>query len=873
MKDKIYAAWDAGHNNVLLVMPTGLGKCLGKGTPVLMYNGSVKMIEDVRVGERVMGPDSKPRLVKSVCSGRSNLYKITPVKGNSWVCNDVHTLTLRHTETKETIDIPLNEYLQHNSTFKNSYKQFRAGVDFKEQRTTHDPYLVGLYLAEGAYRSTTITNPDEEIIQYLISWAQQNNMKILNREGDGCRELSFSDYKQGWGKNKIRNLAKSCTNREDRWMPKEYLVNSREKRLELLAGLLDGDGHLIDKCFEIITKYDTLSEDILYLARSLGFAAYSSRKVGTIKSYGFYGVYHRIVISGETSLIPTKIKRKQAGKRKQKKNVLNTGFTVESIGEGEYFGFTLDGDGRFLLGDFTVTHNTVTFCSIVIDVAVKSINKEPTAICVHRKELVQQISLTLAGAGVMHNIIAPRPTITGIIAAHRKVLNKQYYDYMSPITVVSVDTLNARINKHEKWVKSIRRWVIDEAAHVLKDNKWGEALANFTNARGLGVTATPQRLDKRGLGSHADGVFDVMVEGPQSRWGIQNGHLSKYKIAIPLSDYQDHLRKAGNGSDFSKEAMTAATSESHIVGDVVQNYIKFAKDKQTILFATDIGNATKMEQKFKDAGITAKLLTGLSSDKERLDGMIDFREKRTKVLLNVDLFDEGLDVPGIECVIMARPTMSLSKFLQMVGRGLRPMKGKEHLILIDHVGNVTRHGLPDSDRKWTLDRIVKRRDTVNFIRICSNVECNSPFDRLLHACPWCGTIVFKSSPGDGGGRIGPRMVDGDLHLIDPETIRELEAATLLESPESVASRVSRAAGGPAGIKAMKNQIERIDTQKKLSEAVAIYAGRLRTRGFTDRQIHKKFFIEHNMTITQALAEPKADMLKTLERIGNDGCEN
>jgi superfamily II DNA or RNA helicase len=531
-----------------------------------------------------------------------------------------------------------------------------------------------------------------------------------------------------------------------------------------------------------------------------------------------------------------------------------------------------NGHDNVLLVMPTGLGKTYTFCSIVVDFAVTPINKEPTAIMVHRKELVQQISLTLSSVGVMHNIIAPRPTIMGIVAAQRRLYKKQFYDYMSPVTVLSVDTLNARIATHEKWAKTIRRWVTDEAAHLLKDNKWGEAVANFRGAKGLGVTATPQRLDKRGLGRHADGVFDVMVEGPSSRWGIREGFLSKYKIAIPLSDYQDHLKRANSGSDFSKEAMSQASQQSHIIGDVVINYKKFANDKQAILFATDIISAGKMNDKFNESGVPAVLLTGLSTDKERLDGMIAFREKRVKVLINVDLFDEGLDVPGIECVIMARPTMSLGKFLQMVGRGLRPIEGKEYLVLIDHVGNVARHGLPDSDRKWTLDRIVKRRDTVNFIRICSNVKCNSPYDRLLDACPWCGEPAFSGVKGGGGCRVGPKAVDGDLTLIDPDTLREMEAATQLETPESVANRVGLAAGTPAGLRAMRNQNERIETQKKLSEAIAIYAGNLKNAGFTDRQIHKRFFIEYDMTITQSLAEPKADMIRMIERLGNDGYE-
>ena len=508
---------------------------------------------------------------------------------------------------------------------------------------------------------------------------------------------------------------------------------------------------------------------------------------------------------------------------------------------------------------------TKTFSSVAIDLAVNASEIMPTAIMAHRKELIQQISLTLCEEGVTHNIIAPRPTILGIVSGQRRLFKKSYYDYMAPITVLSVDTFNSRVTTHAKWAQTIKRWITDEAAHLLKNNKWGKAVQFFPNALGLGVTATPMRLDNRGLGRTTDGIFDLMIEGPSTKWGIQQGYLCKYKIAIPSSDYQSYLKKATSGSDYSKEAMTVASEKSHIIGDVVTNYQKFGSGKQAIVFASDIGAAKKMTDRFNEAGIPAKLLTGLSSDKDRLEGMLSFRNKETKVLVNVDLFDEGLDVPGIEVVIMARPTMSLAKYLQMIGRGLRPAEGKEFLIVIDHVGNVSRHGLPDQYRNWTLDRRNKRQNKINLIRICANIECNSPFDRLLNACPWCGLKIEKGE-GNGGGRLSLEEVDGDLELLDPEQLAEMFKATELESPASVAERVEHVAGYAAAKRAMNNQVERIKTQNDLSEEIAHWAGEQRNLGLSDRAIHKKFYIIFDKTITQALAEPRATMLETIERL-------
>jgi len=521
----------------------------------------------------------------------------------------------------------------------------------------------------------------------------------------------------------------------------------------------------------------------------------------------------------------------------------------------------------------TGSGKAVTLCSIAHDMGI--IQGLPTVILVHRKELVSQLCVTLSRGGITHNIIAPRNVILNIIAAERRATNKQWYDYRAPITVISVDTLNARFEDHKKWAQSVKVWIQDEAAHVLKTNKWGKAISFFPNAIGIGFTATPQRLDKRGLGSHADGVFDTMIVGPSTKWLIQEGFLSKYKVVVPPGDYQAHLQKANDGSDFTREAMAAASRESHVIGDVVKNYIEFANGKQAIVFASDTEAAHKMEKEFLSNNIPAKTLTGETPDKERTQGVIDFEEGKIKVLVNVDLFDEGFDVPGIECVIMARPTMSVSKYLQMVGRGLRIKKGKKYAIIIDHVGNIRGaggdHGLPDQRRIWTLDRIVKRRDNINLLRICSSHLCNSPYDRALEACPYCATEYISNYSRSGGtsAREALKQVDGDLMLLDPDTIRELESELELEDPDSMSDRVAHAAGVPAGVRAGRNQRERIETQRKLSEVISLWAGKMKHYGYTDRQIHKKFYLTFDMSITVALSLKKIEMESVMMEVKNE----
>jgi len=511
----------------------------------------------------------------------------------------------------------------------------------------------------------------------------------------------------------------------------------------------------------------------------------------------------------------------------------------------------------------TGSGKSLTMCSTAYDMGITQ--GLPTVISAHRRELVSQLCVSLARLKIPHNIIAPKNVVVGIIAAQRRAVGKQWYDHRAPITVVSVDTLNSRSDRYKNWADGIRVWIQDEAAHVLKNNKWGKSLSLFPNAIGIGFTATPQRLDKRGLGTHADGLFDTMILGPSTKYLINEGYLSKYKIVVPPGDYEKHLVKANEGSDFTREAMAVASRESCIVGDVVKNYLKFCKNKLTIVFATDIESAFKLEKEFIDHQIPAKTLTGETPDQERSQGIIDFEEERTKVLINVDLFDEGLDIPGVECVIMARPTMSIGKHLQCIGRALRVKKGKPHAIIIDHVGNIKRHGLPDQHRTWTLDRIVKRRDTTNLIRICSNHMCNAPYDKVLEACPYCGNVYLKQYNRSGGtsAREALEQVDGDLMLLDPDTIRELESEMVLESPEEISERVAMAAGTAAGISVGRKQQERIDMQKQLAQTISVWAGKMKHFGYSDRQIHKKFFLTYDMSITGALSLKTKEM-KSIE---------
>lgn len=481
------------------------------------------------------------------------------------------------------------------------------------------------------------------------------------------------------------------------------------------------------------------------------------------------------------------------------------------------------------------------------------------AIIAHRTELVGQLSMHVANRGIRHRIIAPKATVSAIIAAHREEFRGR--SFVSPdanCSVVGVDTLLARADTLTAWAQQVDYWTIDEAHHVLRHNKWGKAVTMFPNARGLGVTASPIRADGYGLGSHADGVFDAMVCGPDMRTLIDMGALADYEIVCPESDLVvDEDDFSANG-DLSPRKGREASKRSHIVGDIVKEYTKYAIGKRAIVFVTDVETAGEVAANFNSYGIAAAAVSAETPAAIRDDFIKRFRDGRIRVLVNVDLFGEGFDVPAVEVVIMARPTGSLAVYLQQFGRALRALAGKLYGLVIDMVSNVKRHGLPDKPHAWSLDRRDKRakkeKDPDDIpVTVCRS--CSRPYERFHTACPYCGAVP----PLPEGGVRSLEQVDGDLVLLDRETLEAMRKAATLESPGSLAERVAIAAGDVAGKGAANRQMERFAAQERLRNAVAQWAAVERVKGLEDRQIHKKLYLAAGIDLLSMLALPRQDM--------------
>lgn len=507
----------------------------------------------------------------------------------------------------------------------------------------------------------------------------------------------------------------------------------------------------------------------------------------------------------------------------------------------------------------------------------------------HRQELVSQAALSLNREGVYHGIIAPEAVISQVVALQMETHGKSYYKPRADIRVAGVDTLVARGSEKDRWFSGVQTVVMDEGHHVLATNKWGKAMALFPSARGLFPTAHALRADGAGLGRNADGLADALVVGPSCRTLIDRGFLCDYRLICPPEsvDISDVEISPETGELKQNQLRAAIHKSGTIVGDVAKHYMQFAAGKLGLTFAVDLESAEDIAKAYRACGVPAEIITAKTPIRVRGQLMRKFRAREILQLVSVDVLGEGTDVPAVEVISMARHTASFQLYAQQFGRGLRVMVDakygpewdsigedsrkwiiaasvKPSAIIIDHVGNWQRHmPLPDMPRPYTLDRrergAKKGPDDEIPLRTCLNEACFEPFERVLSACPHCGTPV--PAPARRGS---PEYVDGDLFELDPETLAQLRGEV---------ARIDGAARVPENLKnspaegAIKRRhFERQNAQHWLRKAISLYGGWQDALGRPRSESYKRFFFNFGIDVLTAQSLNAADATALYEKI-------
>lgn len=514
----------------------------------------------------------------------------------------------------------------------------------------------------------------------------------------------------------------------------------------------------------------------------------------------------------------------------------------------------------------------------------------------HRQELVSQISIAIARNGVRHRIVGARKgsTLTRVITAiHVQELGYSFIDPTAKTGVGGVDTI---LNiQNEPWFIQVRLQVQDEGHHVLKNNKWGRAAALFPHARGLFPTATPRRADGKGLGRHADGLTDAMVLAPSMREIINSGYLTDYRMVCPPMPKDFNIASidvsAATG-DLNKDQLRKARHASAtLTGNVVEHYLKFAAGKLGVTFEVDVESAGDTAATFRARGVPAEIVSAKTPDGLRADILRRFARRELLQLVNVDLFGEGFDLPAIEVVSFARPTESFGLYSQQFGRVLRLMiperlkkvwdsltdaqrrreiaaSEKPYGMVIDHVNNIVRHGLPDAPQIWSLDRRERRRDRSDAIplRVCT--ACLQPYEATEKRCPYCGFYMEPQA------RSAPAYVDGDLTELDAMTLASLRGEIVRKDGDF---RSPAGLDTAAQVAARRGWLERQDSQRSLRNAIAWWAGVEAAQGHSESASYRRFFYRFGIDVANAqlLGRLESEELATkvlaeLSKFGIDG---
>jgi superfamily II DNA or RNA helicase len=365
------------------------------------------------------------------------------------------------------------------------------------------------------------------------------------------------------------------------------------------------------------------------------------------------------------------------------------------------------GASSALLVSPTGSGKTFMFVSIVASAAAKA---KRVLILGHRIEIVEQISAALDSFGVAHGLIAPEIPETD-----------------HAIQVASVASLIRRL---ARWAGRFDLIVVDEAHHAVAGS-WAKIIAAMPGARVLGVTATPERLDGRGLGD----VFEVMIEGPSVAELIEGGFLSRF-VAYTPAETVDLSHARTRAGDYAVEDIAEAMG-GVVVESAVLEYARLCAGSPAVAFCVDIAHSIEVAARFRAHGFRARHLDGATPGDERRRLIGALGDGGLDVLTNCGIVSEGVDVPALGAAILLRPTQSLALYLQQCGRALRPAEGKDRALILDFAGNSSRHGLPDEPRLWTLDstRRNERRAPAP-LRRCG--ECGAMNRINARTCCACG---------------------------------------------------------------------------------------------------------------------------------------
>jgi len=646
----------------ILEVPCGRGKCLAKDTPILMFDGSLKMVQDIIVGDVLMGDDSTGRNVLTLARGSEQMYKVESKKGDGYIVNESHILSLKYgtymnkqTPKNTILDISVLDYLNLPKYFHGKggpLYGYRVPVIFPEKEVEMDPYLFGYWLGDGSSKGTLITTQESTVIKYIVDCFKTKHKTLYLKYTGGQYDYRINsiDPNASHKSNIFLNFLKKYNIINNKHIPLHYKCNSRNIQLELLAGLIDSDGHYHDNCYEITQKNEILLDDIIYISKSLGFAAFK-RKVTKSCQNGFTGTYFSANICGEgLDEIPVKCKRKKGYPRKLLRDCLKYRISIKKLEVDDYYGFEIDGNRRFVLGDFTVTHNTV------LSLKLCSILERKTLILVHKEFLMNQW---------IERIAEFMPT-----ARVGKIQGPKFEIDEKDIVIGMIQSLYDRAFPPNAFA-SFGLTIVDEVHRIASEEFSKTLFKTITNCM-LGISATVDRKD---------GLTNVlhMFIGPKIYTEERKDEdvIEVRAIEYVNSDQEynevayDYMGNVAHTTMISK--ISNFPPRCNYIVRLLRDLIRENPEKQIMVLSQIRGLLTVIHEQLVGSGFDdVGFYVGGMKQKD-----LQATEEKQIVLATYAMAAEALDIKTLNTLVMVSPKTDI---IQSVGRILRT-RGSGKLIV------------------------------------------------------------------------------------------------------------------------------------------------------------------------------------------------
>ena len=565
---------------IVLCWMRGDGKCERKGTEVILFDGSIKKVEDIRVGDYLMGDDNTPRKVLSLVNGKEEMFEVVPYRGESLFVTADHQLTLqkraqmkfrkgvhyREPGHGDVIDISVKDFMNKSKGFQNSHMLFKVPLEFPHKEVPLDPYFLGLWLGDGDSNRPAITTMDPEVVEYIYEFAAKHKLEVT--VGQKGKASSYALVTPKGKKNHLLDLMSDMGLIGNKHVPDVYRVNSKEVQMQLLCGILDSDGSRNRNSFDLTLKKENIIDSIAFIARSLGFFVVKNQITKGIKSTGFEGTYYRLGISGDCSQIPVRVEKKKCSPRMNRKNILLTTIKeIRSIGEDEYYGFTLDGNGRYVRSDFTVTHNSLIACLVQLwkffcfpkqqimlganskdqvkfvhyDIMREIILNSPNLLRLVGERNIQEKEIRLQNSrGVTISMIRSISSFSGIVSNITGYTFSEIFDMKNPKFFVQLDGSTRNMPNALGIIDS----TVSAKTHILY-----KLYQSWLENKHKSMTFFSYRSSK--LGSYKDFFNPQMTQA----------QLDDYRMKFPPAEFDRYFRnvwESGVGKVFSEEMLVAS---------------------------------------------------------------------------------------------------------------------------------------------------------------------------------------------------------------------------------------------------------------------------------------------------------------------------